>query len=293
MRLICPNCDAQYEVDDSVIPENGRDVQCSNCGHTWFQNAAGWEDEAVAVEEEVAAPQAEPEPESDEPVAPEIPETADLSETSSSEQPEADQPDQIIEEDTPSDVPPRVLEEDVSSILREEAERETAQRANENVGLETQPDLGLDEQTDDHAPDVKDRMARLRGLDDDLGASTAATAVAGGHRADMLPDIEEINSTLTASAEDVGDGSEQAIQETQQRRGFRRGFAITILIFAMLCLIYIFAPRIAEVVPGAGPVLASYVDWVNTLRAAVDNLMQSAVDRLTVLVTQISGSRSG
>ena len=41
MRLICPNCDAEYEVDDDVIPPGGRDVQCSNCGHTWFQPAAG------------------------------------------------------------------------------------------------------------------------------------------------------------------------------------------------------------------------------------------------------------
>ncbi|MDC0135779.1 zinc-ribbon domain-containing protein, partial [Sulfitobacter sp.] len=31
MRLICPNCDAQYEVPDDVMPVAGRDVQCSNC----------------------------------------------------------------------------------------------------------------------------------------------------------------------------------------------------------------------------------------------------------------------
>ena len=37
MRLICPNCDAEYEVDASAIPYDGRDVQCSNCGHAWFQ----------------------------------------------------------------------------------------------------------------------------------------------------------------------------------------------------------------------------------------------------------------
>jgi len=37
MRLICPNCAAQYEVDEGVIPESGRDVQCANCGDTWFQ----------------------------------------------------------------------------------------------------------------------------------------------------------------------------------------------------------------------------------------------------------------
>ncbi len=38
MRLTCPNCDAQYEVPDEVIPTAGRDVQCSNCGKTWFQH---------------------------------------------------------------------------------------------------------------------------------------------------------------------------------------------------------------------------------------------------------------
>ncbi len=38
MRLICPNCVAQYEVDENVIPAEGRDVQCANCGHNWFQD---------------------------------------------------------------------------------------------------------------------------------------------------------------------------------------------------------------------------------------------------------------
>lgn len=37
MRLICPNCDAQYEVPENVIPDAGRDVQRSDCGNTWFQ----------------------------------------------------------------------------------------------------------------------------------------------------------------------------------------------------------------------------------------------------------------
>ncbi|WP_083096104.1 zinc-ribbon domain-containing protein [Pseudophaeobacter leonis] len=42
MRLTCPNCGAQYEVPDDVIPDEGRDVQCSNCGDTWFQQTAGF-----------------------------------------------------------------------------------------------------------------------------------------------------------------------------------------------------------------------------------------------------------
>lgn len=37
MRLICPNCAAQYEIDAAVLPEKGRDVECSRCGQIWFQ----------------------------------------------------------------------------------------------------------------------------------------------------------------------------------------------------------------------------------------------------------------
>ena len=36
MRLLCPKCDAEYEIPDDVIPAEGRDVQCSVCQETWF-----------------------------------------------------------------------------------------------------------------------------------------------------------------------------------------------------------------------------------------------------------------
>ena len=40
MRLICPNCSTQYEVDDSAVPAAGREVQCGSCSSTWFQAPA-------------------------------------------------------------------------------------------------------------------------------------------------------------------------------------------------------------------------------------------------------------
>ena len=36
MLIKCPNCEAQYEVPNDVIPAAGRDVQCSSCSKTWF-----------------------------------------------------------------------------------------------------------------------------------------------------------------------------------------------------------------------------------------------------------------
>jgi predicted Zn finger-like uncharacterized protein len=38
MRLVCPKCVAQYEVAEQEIPEEGREVQCANCEHIWFQD---------------------------------------------------------------------------------------------------------------------------------------------------------------------------------------------------------------------------------------------------------------
>ncbi|WP_303729877.1 zinc-ribbon domain-containing protein [Paracoccus solventivorans] len=35
MRLICPRCGAQYEIDAAAIPAAGREVECSACDHVW------------------------------------------------------------------------------------------------------------------------------------------------------------------------------------------------------------------------------------------------------------------
>ena len=56
MRLVCPNCEAKYEVPEDAIPETGRDVQCANCGHAWYQMRP----RAAVAETVSAAPVAAP-----------------------------------------------------------------------------------------------------------------------------------------------------------------------------------------------------------------------------------------
>ena len=36
MIITCNNCNKNFEVDSSLIPENGRLVQCNSCNHKWF-----------------------------------------------------------------------------------------------------------------------------------------------------------------------------------------------------------------------------------------------------------------
>jgi predicted Zn finger-like uncharacterized protein len=61
MRLHCPNCRAQYEVPDTAIPPEGRDVECSNCGHNWFQAPESAEESALVLDEDMSVqPAAQP-----------------------------------------------------------------------------------------------------------------------------------------------------------------------------------------------------------------------------------------
>ena len=36
MIINCINCSKKFEVKSSLIPENGRTIQCGSCNHVWF-----------------------------------------------------------------------------------------------------------------------------------------------------------------------------------------------------------------------------------------------------------------
>jgi len=36
MIITCPNCNKHFEIDKSLIPDEGRDLQCGSCDHVWF-----------------------------------------------------------------------------------------------------------------------------------------------------------------------------------------------------------------------------------------------------------------
>jgi predicted Zn finger-like uncharacterized protein len=243
MRLICPNCDAQYEVPLDVVPTEGRDVQCSNCGQTWFQHHPDHEPE---TEEQVEAA------------------AVDVAE----ERVEAPQEPQR-----------REIDPAVADILCQEAEHETQLREQDAGGLESQPDLGLDDAEDEsarRAREARERMARMRG--EDPVADTAATAAAVGSRRDLLPDIEEINSTLrsTSDRQIAGDDtSMSAPGRVRKKRGFRRGFLTVVLIAIAMVALYVFAPAIAKAVPQVDPYLSAYVGWIDQGRNWLDGHVQS------------------
>tara|TARA_B100001063_G_C16358764_1_gene354973 strand:+ start:92 stop:568 length:477 start_codon:yes stop_codon:yes gene_type:complete len=36
MIIQCINCNKKFEVNSSLIPDSGRDIQCGSCNYTWF-----------------------------------------------------------------------------------------------------------------------------------------------------------------------------------------------------------------------------------------------------------------
>lgn len=290
MRLTCPNCDAQYEVPDEVVPTSGRDVQCSNCGQTWFQHHPDYmPDEDPETLEELGT--TEDIPDEDEEVAPPPPPTP----------PGGPEPAR------------RQLDPAVADILRQEAEaeheaRRKRQQADQDP-LESQPDLGLQQAEDPPAEDLSDadlqtaepsddadtrtvqarsRMARMRG---EPVTEAAMGAVGATSRRELLPDIEEINSTLRS--DDHGQGgatADESYEETTppKRRGFRMGFLLIALLFVLMALIYVFAPQLAEAAPQLDPFLTSFVTWVDGLRGWLDVQVQSMASWLDDKAAQSS-----
>ena len=283
MRLICPNCDAQYEVDDSAIPEGGRDVQCSNCGHAWFQEAAAEPVDASDVL--YTAPD-----EAEEPPPP----------------PAVDQHDDETENDYDEDYDEgpapaageapvqRSLDESILAVLREEAEREAATRKSDAARIEMQGDLGLPPPVspavgavaaasaavvaDAALTETEKRISAMKG--------ESVTPVRPAARRDLLPDIEEINSTLSPSDAPLPDPDLLPDLTRSGRSGFRSGFALMILIAVVGAVLYIMAPQISQQIPGAADTMSAYVAAVDAGRIWLDGMIRKA----TVLLNGLTGA---
>ena len=281
MRLICPNCDAQYEVDASAIPLSGRDVQCSNCGNAWFQ---------------------EPEPVDEDPVAPRYPapeaDDFDRDLAAALAQPEAEPDDEDSYDEDSDDGPApaaplmaptkRTLDASVIAVLREEAEHEAAARRADAASLEMQDDLGLPPPVPlasgsaAYAPptETEKRLASMKG-------EPVAPARPAARR-DLLPDIEEINSTLSPNADDNRSRDEvddlpDLTRGQKTRSGFRSGFVLMLVLAGLGTALYLMEPQISQQIPGARDTMTAYTEAVDAARTWLDGLIRQATGALNGL----------
>lgn len=276
MRLICPNCDAEYEVEAALIPQEGRDVQCSNCGHGWFQPSP--EAEAMAADDEAlfAGQEAAEQPD----IAAADPER-DLPEDETGLEPAFAAP-------VAAPVAARTIDASVLNVLREEAERESRARQVEGAALEVQGEMGLDAAPAEDAG-LEERLARLKGEAAAHGELEEEPYGAGpGHKRQMLPEIDAINSTLRAKSEKRS-GEQAVVVETlavmpARSNGFRTGFLLAMTLVVLTMSAYLFAPLLAQRVPGLAEPLAIYTSYVDGLRLALDGVLRGVIVRISSLI---------
>ena len=53
MIITCPNCNKKFKIDNSLIPDEGRDLQCGSCNHIWFYNVQEKNNEVLELKQEI------------------------------------------------------------------------------------------------------------------------------------------------------------------------------------------------------------------------------------------------
>ncbi|MEM9395222.1 MAG: zinc-ribbon domain-containing protein [Pseudomonadota bacterium] len=253
MRLTCPNCEAQYEVANTAIPPQGREVQCSSCGHTWFERPKGAKPQrAVRLQE---------------------------GETGQSHQDEGVSKDEVAASGAPK-LPRRDLDPSVAEILRAEATRETRERRQESeTALESQEEFMLATDGAPVGPDPDDETLQS-------AMRPAPQRSLQVPRRDLLPDIEEINSSLRAKSV-LRSGASAALTEEEREerarrgRGFRIGFSAILLVALFALLLYSNADRVSATVPGLTAPVEGYVTQIDAIRVWLDEKMANGASAIS------------
>ena len=54
MIIRCPNCNKQFKINPSLIPDNGRDLKCGSCDHVWFYKIEDNKSEPLPLRDDFA-----------------------------------------------------------------------------------------------------------------------------------------------------------------------------------------------------------------------------------------------
>ncbi len=297
MRIICPNCEAHYEIEAEAIPPGGRDVQCSACGHNWFQSP------------EQAGSGLPPQDYDD------LPE--DIAATEEADAPELDEA-----EPRPS------LDPALRAFLREEAEREAAARRDEAQGAapatmvaevaaperevgSPEPDVAVPLEQPAAGGSEHEAADELR-FRTPLGEAATAPQERKPVPADReaeTPETEPSPTSMSSRAE-PGDGEEAPLpiaartaapdavaqpaletspasagpeltldDEVARRRGFRMGFIGMLLIAGGALWLFVYGRGL----PDPGPFLGGYVETMEAGRVVLVERLDGAVDSLVRL----------
>jgi hypothetical protein len=184
----------------------------------------------------------------------------------------------------------------VLAILREEAERESAAR---QTAAEPEPAPDPDAE---HTPEPEETPSpRTQDAAETPGDEAATTRPAPVpqrpvDRRSVLPDIEEINSTLRTKGGRRARNTEISYDEVtanaleRRNAGFRFGFAFAFVFFTAIAFIYLFPERVVELLPASAPAVETLVEWVTVARIWWDGTVGEAARMLAATLRDLAGA---
>ena len=60
MIITCPNCNKQFKIDNSLIPDDGRELQCGSCKYVWFYKPENESEVPLTLNENASVDKVEP-----------------------------------------------------------------------------------------------------------------------------------------------------------------------------------------------------------------------------------------
>ncbi|TPE52483.1 zinc-ribbon domain-containing protein [Amaricoccus solimangrovi] len=255
MRVTCPNCGAEYDVPEGLIPPAGKHVQCTACHTRWFMH--GEAREALSEEQilrKLETRSVRPVPGAGTGGAEPIPFPGAAAARPAPPRPAEPvaRPEPGGEADGPDESPASVPEPEAPEERAREPEPETAEPE-----AAAPPDLPPEEE----AP-LSEARPRIVAPRPEPAAEPAAPAVpeAGEPRIALreAPRVPPRIEVAAAHAEPPA--------PVKPKRRFLPGFILALLVAGLALEIYVWRDPLAEQIPAAAPALGSYGDAVDGAR---------------------------
>lgn len=281
MELICPSCEARYQVPDGSIGEKGRQVSCMNCGHGWHafpplmlsaatqphRTTERWQDAGGDTRAEPGAPRIHGTIVEKPPVRGAVEATGEQTQPRS----ESSRSEQLAE-----------IREMLAEVQTE------AQVSNTKAPAAPEAPEAPRERT--NAPDTGPRD-EARALFDEPADRRPSLNEEIHH--DPTPDsdpdtqaIDPLRRRMEMQQKDARKDAKQTDMRRLRRRHERRerqrtranaagsgafltGFLLIVMVAAVMVALYMLKPQIVERLPGMEPAMAEYVETIDGVRVSV------------------------
>jgi len=260
MRLKCPSCAAEYDVAASMIPQEGRHVQCTACHTRWFVHPPQLPDPTEdRIIERLESWSSRPRP-----VAVADP-PARGNRDAAGRLPDEDDPD--------------AGENFVWDSQAEQPEAEPPSTA-DPAATEPEPVSGPEEAEVSAAP-VEIAAAMTPGIAQPQAVANQTEAPAA--EATFPPEPKDRPAPTTASGKpalrlDLSVDPNAAPEQPRPQSRFAKGLAIALAVFVLALAVYNFHDLILARAPQAAPAIEAYVQVIDDLRQRVADQVAAFID---------------